>query len=320
MVVTLHVSAGLFMKGGAGWWPGNCYDSLVRSCVPLFLMISGATLLPRQESLQLFFRKRITRIIPPLLFWSMFYLAVDAWSGKHTGNWIVAMLTGPTKYHLWYFYELIGLYMIVPVLRKFFNDSTRTDQRWFLAVWFVLTALLPLTKNILKLHFPWAVLFDKSLSNFNFTIFQGFAGYLVLGAYASGTRLRAPAGWALFGCGVTCTMVGSYLASVWVGHPSELFFDYLSPFVVMAAYGLFAVFMNMRQGPPSELVSTVGACTLGIYGLHVFIIDPVFESLEFSPWNGEPWTAVPLVSACVFLVSLLVVYLLRLFRPLRYVI
>jgi surface polysaccharide O-acyltransferase-like enzyme len=318
MVILLHVSAGQFMTWDDKWWAGNFYDALVRPCVPLFLMISGATLLSRQEPFPIFFRKRFVRVIPPLLFWSLFYLALSSYNGEKTGNWAISILSGPTKFHLWYFYELIGLYLIVPILRKFFQGGSLQDKHWLLGIWFVLAVIVPVTRNLLKLRFPWADIFDQSLSNFNFSLYQGFAGYLVLGAYAAESKCGAKTGLFMFISASLCTMAGTFFVSSYLGKPSELFFDYLSPFVVVAAYGLFVVFMAMKPGPPSKLVSVIGECTLGIYGLHIFIIDPVFEKNGFSAASGNPWLTIPLVSVCVFLLSFAVIYLLRLVRPLRY--
>lgn len=49
MVVLLHVSGEPFGNWNAMWSAGNFYDSLSRSCVPLFIMLAGASLLPKQE-------------------------------------------------------------------------------------------------------------------------------------------------------------------------------------------------------------------------------------------------------------------------------
>ena len=51
-VVFLHVSAGVVTEsviGTESWWVGNLYDSLVRWCVPVFVMISGAVLLDHSK-------------------------------------------------------------------------------------------------------------------------------------------------------------------------------------------------------------------------------------------------------------------------------
>ena len=49
---------------------------LTRSCVPLFLMISGALLLPynRNYSLKDFYIKRLSKILYPLVFWGGYIL------------------------------------------------------------------------------------------------------------------------------------------------------------------------------------------------------------------------------------------------------
>jgi len=65
MVILLHVSGVLYGTLDDKWWSGNVYDSITRSSVPLFLMIAGAILLPKQENLWDFFSKRLGRIIPP---------------------------------------------------------------------------------------------------------------------------------------------------------------------------------------------------------------------------------------------------------------
>ena len=45
--------------------------SLVRPCVPLFVMMTGVLLFPVRMDMIAFYKKRIGRIIIPLIFWSM---------------------------------------------------------------------------------------------------------------------------------------------------------------------------------------------------------------------------------------------------------
>ena len=57
------------------WLVMNVCDALIRPCVPLFVMISGALLLnpSREESISLFLKKRLTKILVPLILWSLIY-------------------------------------------------------------------------------------------------------------------------------------------------------------------------------------------------------------------------------------------------------
>ncbi len=74
MVVLLHCAALDFYAFSSKWSAVVFYDSITRVAVPLFFMLSGATLLAKQEPLITFLKKRFIRIIPALVFWTIFYL------------------------------------------------------------------------------------------------------------------------------------------------------------------------------------------------------------------------------------------------------
>jgi len=110
MVIVVHVAATNFYTFSDKWWATNFWDSLTRGCVPLFLMISGALLLNKDESLGVFIRKRFSKIIPPLLFWSLAYLALNNYRHVEPLT-IMQIFLGPAMYHLWYLYAILGLYL-----------------------------------------------------------------------------------------------------------------------------------------------------------------------------------------------------------------
>jgi len=63
-VIMLHVSAELLLSSftnppNASWNIANLYDSLVRYCVPVFVMITGALMLPQEIELTAFFSEKI---------------------------------------------------------------------------------------------------------------------------------------------------------------------------------------------------------------------------------------------------------------------
>ncbi|NPC55770.1 acyltransferase [Caenimonas soli] len=318
MVVMLHVSGQVFGTWDGRWWAGNVYDSLVRSCVPLFFMIAGASLLRVDEPLRVFFGKRFLRIVPPLLLWSVFYLWWLHRNGVATGNWALAILKGPTMFHLWYFYALVGLYALVPVLRKFHQHSTRREQGWFIAVWLVVASLIPTAQNLLfNLHCEGYIAFDRLPVTYHLSYFGGYVGYLMLGAYIAEGKAGRTTGFAIFLAASVATMAGNYLLSRHFGKSCDFFLVYLSPFVVAAAYGLFSAVMAMRPGAPSKLLSTLADCSLGIYGLHVFVIDPLFQRKGWTAAAGNPWLVTPAVAAGVFVVSFAIIFAVRLIKPAR---
>ena len=81
-VIVLHVAAGITYQYGRvsnfDWWIANIYDSTVRFCVPIFLMITGTVVLNKPfESTREYLKKMFLRILLPFLFWSIIYIAKD---------------------------------------------------------------------------------------------------------------------------------------------------------------------------------------------------------------------------------------------------
>ena len=58
--------------GDIKFW-GAAYGAFLRPCVPLFVMITGALLLPVREETSIFYKKRILRVFWPFLIWSVIY-------------------------------------------------------------------------------------------------------------------------------------------------------------------------------------------------------------------------------------------------------
>lgn len=50
---------------------GALWGSLVRPCVPIFVMITGVLLLPVSEPMGVFYKKRMSRVLIPLIFWGI---------------------------------------------------------------------------------------------------------------------------------------------------------------------------------------------------------------------------------------------------------
>ena len=154
--------------GEIKFW-GAAYGAVLRPCVPLFVMITGALLLPVRESSGTFYKKRITRVFFPFLIWSVLYnlfpwltgvLGVEPrvildffpYSGEDVMRQSLDVSLGyiggiPFNFsllavHMWYIYLLIGLYLYLPVFSAWVAQASERAKLWFLALWGV-TLLLP---------------------------------------------------------------------------------------------------------------------------------------------------------------------------------
>lgn len=183
--------------------------SFVRACVPLFVMMTGVLLLPVRAELGDFYRKRIGRIVVPLVFWSVVlplsyfvYLNYVVSTGNpmvvaddHTlGATLTRICTFIFNFNydttpLWYLYMLVGLYLIMPVIGAWLQQASRRDIRLVLYVWGV-TLLLPYIKMVapaLGYTGNYGNMGILGVCDWNsygtFYYVSGFIGYLILAYY-----------------------------------------------------------------------------------------------------------------------------------------
>src|ERR1035437_9251813 len=131
-VIIIHISSPLvnmtYGKNMPFWWIGNVVDSAVRFAVPLFLMLSGATLLGKEYKLSEFYKKRFLRVLVPFLFWIMVYwvyrwIILSSKTQPHDFNSILKWATGlflkeGVSKHFWYIYMIVFIYLFVPFMGK----------------------------------------------------------------------------------------------------------------------------------------------------------------------------------------------------------
>lgn len=215
MVVVSHCCDGFvaeFDSEPHSFLVGMTVGSLMRASVPLFVMMTGVLLLPLPADCKLtdFYRKRVGRVIPPLIFWSLAlpplaYLYFTG-AGSHSLNpsvdlsvytpegltgklwtWVLNFNFDTTP--LWYLYMLVGLYLIMPVVGAWLRSASKQDVATFLKVW-AITLFVP----YIKLLAP-EVGYLGNYGNMDifggcdwnaFTVFHyvsGFIGYIVLAYY-----------------------------------------------------------------------------------------------------------------------------------------
>lgn len=203
-----------FLRWGAIW------GSLLRPSVPLFVMITGALLLPvRETTLGAFYKKRIPRVLFPFLIWSALYAlfpwfaslatatpedakalttAFFPYSGFMNGgngpettlsSALATLATTPFSFnyfsvHLWYVYMLIGLYLYLPIFSAWVEKVSLKTKAAFLGIWGA-TLLLPYADVFLTPHLPFGNGYLLGTCSWNafgtLYAFAGFNGYLLLG-------------------------------------------------------------------------------------------------------------------------------------------
>lgn len=106
------------------------WDGGARWCVPVFVMLSGMFHLdPDRAVTGRGLLRQIARLLAAILFWGLFYRAVGlllAGGNPLTvlPDLLARVLSGDTRYHLWFVYMMIGLYLVTPFLREMVKNRS----------------------------------------------------------------------------------------------------------------------------------------------------------------------------------------------------
>ena len=115
-------------------------NQICRFGVPVFFMISGFVLeltYPFHPRIMSYFKKRISRILIPYIFWSGIYYFLIF---RHNTNGIFkVLLVGNASYQLYFIPALFIFYMIFPFIHKFYRIIV---NKWVLIILFVLQIIL----------------------------------------------------------------------------------------------------------------------------------------------------------------------------------
>ncbi len=302
-----------------GWGIVDIYQSIaVPLGVPLFLMLTGALLLQPEktnEPLGVFFKKRWSRLGLPTLFWCVAYFAWDflVQGIPFTSSAIIqGLLNGPYT-QLWYLYVLAGLYLLTPILRVFMAHANQTLIKYFVILWVISVAVL-----------PFFGLFSPYMLNENVFTLTGYVGFFVLGTYLLTVNVPRKTLLTLAALGVALTAVGTYALAATVGGTEMYFFQqYFSPTILLTSTMVFLLLLTSK--PPStqkdahpsiisRLIQLISENTLGIFFIHVMIIESIQKGYLGFTLNRtilNPIVEVPILTIIVMFISLGIILLLK---------
>ncbi|ATN00183.1 hypothetical protein CRN77_10800 [Proteus vulgaris] len=309
-VVLLHVSSGFVgdisissdLYGSKSWWAGNIYESISRWCVPSFVMISGYFLLNKKEDNLTFFHKRVKRILIPLIFWSVFFsfwMVLRYFVKGELPDVLPALiknwLLGQPYYHLWFLFMIPFLYLVTPILRVAFSNSSKGVLFSFIVLCFSLSMLTVIFYYIASLLNMGS---KVTLFTNNFLM---FLGYFCLGGYICkyNIELKLVNSLLIFLLSVMATAIGSYFFTY------EYFYSYLSITTVFSSISIF--FLIKQSLNRKSFIGYFSGLSFGIYLIHPVFIDIIsFLGKGLIQGKINAFIYIPLATICVYLLSYLV--------------
>lgn len=319
-VMLLHVCASSIEKSNVettNWQVLNVYDSLVRCCVPILIMISGVFFLnpEREYTLGKLLKKNVSRMLTAYVFWSFCYAVAISFyehraiSSAFFGSVIKNTIEG--RYHLWFINMIVGMYLIVPFLRKIAAD------RKLLEYFILLSFIFGFAINFFKMLPVVGEYIDVVITKGEFHFVLGYVGYFVAGYYFHTYEIsqkREKCIYLLGSISVVVTVVGTSYLSMQAGNFIGTLYNYLLPTICFQAWAVFLFFKKHISGLRIKQKNMKRICMLsklsfGMYLVHDFV-NIVYSFLGVSATSFMSVLAAPMLACGVFFVSFCVIYVM----------
>ena len=319
MVVAQHVVGNYLNNGYADF---STYEKLIlisiwaisQPAVPLFVMITGVTMLNRNIPIKTLYNKYIKKLAISFIVFLIVYLIYKVHM-DYTNNWITADYIKnlpanlmQTAYHLWFYPMIIGLYMIVPLLSKVVEDGGILKYIIKLVFVFLIvsTTIDALSLfNIIDLH-----IFVSEIRNF----FPILIVFCIFGYYIENNTFKITQKQKIWWIVASLLLFLFYMYILMYNSRSSSMFSAYSfrntIYSLTICYTMFFMsklyYTDAINKKIKALVSSISKHTLGIYLVHLLFVNYFFNTFKFTVVN-EFVTA---------LVSIVIVYTISLLRGL----
>ena len=315
-VIILHVSAQNWYDtdvSSFAWQTFNFYDSIVRWAVPVFIMVSGASILSGEKTTiaadnTRYIYQKVRRIVTAFIFWSFLYAAVGFAKGGSIKSFVAHLLEG--HYHMWFLFLIAGLYLIIP----FLSQIARSDRltRYFFALSVFFTFLIPHSIRIVSLFSEsmeyCAEYISKSI-DFHFTL--GGSCYFLLGYFLQKAQISRKWERVIYAAGLF-GFLETVCLSAWASLSLNRAVGFYDPYdfnVLLESVAVFVFvkmhFPEIRSGQRKKAVLFLSKRSFGAYLIHALVIEQLDDLAGFNTLSFCPAFSIPVIGVLVFAISYL---------------
>lgn len=243
--------------------------------VPIFLMLSGATLMNYREkySTQIFFKKRFTRTVIPWLCWSIIILiwkistgqiALESYNILYIINLI---LENKVENVYWFFMTLFGIYLCMPVLANLVKN--RKVLWYIVGTAFIMYSCLPVINQIIGINMAITI-----------PVASGLIIFPVLGYLLATMELKKKTRFRLYASAVMATAfryVYTYIWSYRTETTDVSIKGYEKFYSVLLAAAVFVLIKNIKwdsilKQKGKRILHTLASYSFGVYLIHMIVI------------------------------------------------
>lgn len=294
------------------WKESMIVETVAYWAVPVFFMISGATLLGYRDkySTTVFLKKRMVKTVIPFVIWTVINIVFKTVTGLMEPDFsvsgIISMFNNTTAESVyWFFIPLFMVYLSMPVV-SLLKDNRRVLV-YIAGTAFLIYSVYPMFCRLTGVSQNSAVILPVAGGYMLFVVL----GYLFsTGKYGRGTRIFA---YVLGIFGIAVRYGSTLFLSERRGELAQDFWGYLNfPSVFLAA----AVFLAVRYIPwekvfktakSQRIVSQIAGAGFGVYLMHM-IVYRILEHLTGLGAHSYLWRfGMPFVIYFICVAAVLIV-------------
>lgn len=197
------------------------------------------------------------------------------------------VLNGNLWDHMWFLYAIIGMYLLLPVLKPFYTNSSIKQILIFVLLLFSFSIIKPLVYSI---GYKIPINIPSSSSLF----------YVCLGGLIAKCDLRYRMWWIiLFVFSIGCLFI------------SEQFISYSKVINSISAFSIFVFIITKFNNIQYENLRNFSDCTFGIYLFHPLFINIMIKVFHINPLHSYPIINCIVASFSIIVLSFAMTYILR---------
>lgn len=309
-VIFLHMNGIVHnYTNSRAWKTALIFEVICYWAVPVFIMLSGATLLKYREryDTKIFFKKRFIKILIPWVIWSFIIYIIN------NDNISIVQFTKDFCYCkiesiYWFFPLILYLYCLIPIF------SLIKEERkllWGIVLFiFVFAGIIGPVCQMLNISFP--TIFNYCLET------NAYIMFLILGYLLSTTELSKKQRIIIYALGIFSIIFRygyTYYFSISKDMLNKNLFNYCSFISVFLAVAVFVFvknikwdrFLNAFHINPA-VITKISSCSFGIYLIHIIIknnITNLFSLNVYSIWYRT------IGAVILYILCLIIVYIIK---------
>ena len=300
------------------WWLRVLIEVLCFFAVPVFFMLTGATLMEYRNkySTKVFIKKRFHRAFLPFLFWSIVFMLFQLLILIRSGNMslslkdaLEAFVTGNIPYtNYWFFIPLFLLYVFLPFLSRIVGSLNLKSLLSLCGILFLFQFLIPTIYTLIGIDVTY-----------NLPI-GGFFVYALLGYYLSKTSWdeNNSALYVVFFLAVLFLII-RYCLIYFPDEKLSIAFSYFGMYAFFPSIALFLLIKKLSRHTGKYVLyiswSFLAKKSYGVFLIHTFIISNLLRFIELKSVLFIP---ISIVSA--YFGSVLIVHLMQSNRLMKYMV